>query len=149
MLWCGIARRGSENGELRVASWPEAIDVAARGLAAARGSAGVLVGGRSTVEDAYAYARFARVALGTDSIDFRTRLCSAEESQFLESQKFTVTQVCRVFGVPPEMVASEAGGSLTYANVEQRDAILATGMTGGMETSYERLEGLLAAGVPA
>jgi NADH-quinone oxidoreductase subunit G len=72
-----------ENGELRVASWPEAIDVAARGLAAARGSAGVLVGGRSTVEDAYAYARFARVALGTDSIDFRSRLCSAEESAFL------------------------------------------------------------------
>ncbi len=72
-----------ENGELRVASWPEAIDVAAAGLAAARGSAGVLVGGRSTVEDAYAYARFARVALGTDSIDFRSRLCSAEESAFL------------------------------------------------------------------
>lgn len=33
---------------------------------------------------------------------------------------------------------------ITYANAEQRDAILATGMTGGMETSYERLEGLLA-----
>lgn len=47
-----------------------------------------------------------------------------------------------------------AGGTLlslmiTYANAEQRDAILATGMTGGMETSYERLEGLLTAGVPA
>lgn len=33
---------------------------------------------------------------------------------------------------------------ITYANAEQRDAILATGMTGGMETSYARLEGLLA-----
>ena len=33
---------------------------------------------------------------------------------------------------------------ITYANIEQRDAILATGMTGGMETSYARLEGLLA-----
>ena len=33
---------------------------------------------------------------------------------------------------------------ITYANAEQRDAILATGMTGGMETSYVRLEGLLA-----
>jgi uncharacterized protein YndB with AHSA1/START domain len=32
---------------------------------------------------------------------------------------------------------------ITYANAEQRDAILATGMTGGMETSYARLEGLL------
>ncbi|MBX3100189.1 MAG: SRPBCC domain-containing protein [Salinibacterium sp.] len=32
---------------------------------------------------------------------------------------------------------------ITYANAEQRDAVLATGMTGGMETSYQRLEGLL------
>ncbi|MCU1478462.1 MAG: ATPase [Subtercola sp.] len=32
---------------------------------------------------------------------------------------------------------------ITYANVEQRDAVLASGMTSGMETSYERLEGLI------
>lgn len=32
---------------------------------------------------------------------------------------------------------------ITYANVEQRDAVLATGMTDGMETSYQRLEKLL------
>lgn len=32
---------------------------------------------------------------------------------------------------------------ITYANAAQRDAVLATGMTGGMETSYQRLEGLL------
>lgn len=32
---------------------------------------------------------------------------------------------------------------ITYANAEQRDATLATGMTDGMETSYQRLEGLL------
>jgi len=32
---------------------------------------------------------------------------------------------------------------ITYENLEQRDMILATGMTGGMETSYARLEGLL------
>ena len=29
---------------------------------------------------------------------------------------------------------------VTYVNVEQRDMILATGMTDGMETSYARLE---------
>lgn len=33
---------------------------------------------------------------------------------------------------------------ITYANAEMRDMVLATGMTGGMETSYARLEGLLA-----
>ncbi len=55
------------------------------GSAAARGRVGVLVGGRSTVEDAYAYARFARAVLGTDDIDFRARLASAEETAFLAS----------------------------------------------------------------
>lgn len=74
-----------EDGELRAASWPEAIGVAARGLEAARGRTGVLVGGRSTVEDAYAYARFARAVLGTDSIDFRSRLASDEEAALLAS----------------------------------------------------------------
>ena len=72
-----------EGGELRPASWPEALDAAARGLAAAGSSTGVLVGGRSTVEDAYAYARFARVALGSDNIDFRVRESSGEEAAFL------------------------------------------------------------------
>ena len=74
-----------ENGELRVASWPEAIAVAAQGLAEARGSVGVLVGGRSTMEDAYAYGRFARTALGSDDIDFRVRQTSDEETAFLAS----------------------------------------------------------------
>ncbi|MCZ2403433.1 SRPBCC domain-containing protein [Paenarthrobacter sp. Z7-10] len=32
---------------------------------------------------------------------------------------------------------------ITYANAEQRDAALATGMTKGMEASYARLEGML------
>lgn len=32
---------------------------------------------------------------------------------------------------------------ITYANAEQRDAVLATGMTDGMETSYARLERIL------
>jgi len=32
---------------------------------------------------------------------------------------------------------------ITYANAEMRDAVLATGMTDGMETSYARLEGVL------
>ncbi|MDJ0333978.1 SRPBCC family protein [Salinibacterium sp. G-O1] len=41
-----------------------------------------------------------------------------------------------------------AGGTLlslviTYADAEQRDAVLATGMTDGMETSYVRLENIL------
>jgi NADH-quinone oxidoreductase subunit G len=45
--------------------------------------AGVLVGGRATVEDAYAYSKFARVTLNTNNIDFRSRVNSAEELDFL------------------------------------------------------------------
>jgi NADH-quinone oxidoreductase subunit G len=73
-----------EDGELRPASWPEAFTVAARGLQAA-GPSAVLTGGRVTAEDAYAYAKFARVALGTNDIDFRARPHTAEEADFLAS----------------------------------------------------------------
>ncbi|MFD9949471.1 NADH-quinone oxidoreductase subunit G [Nonomuraea sp. NPDC059023] len=73
----------NEEGVLVPASWPEALTVAAEGLAAARGRTGVLLGGRLTVEDAYAYSKFARLALGTNDIDFRARPHSAEETQFL------------------------------------------------------------------
>ena len=33
--------------------------------------------------------------------------------------------------------------TMSYASEEIRDIVLATGMTGGMETSYDRLDGLL------
>ncbi|MFI5730269.1 NADH-quinone oxidoreductase subunit G [Kribbella sp. NPDC051587] len=72
-----------EDGELRPASWPEALTFAAEKLTAARGNAAVLTGGRLTLEDAYAYSKFARVALGTNDIDFRARPHSAEEADFL------------------------------------------------------------------
>ncbi|MEU5876812.1 NADH-quinone oxidoreductase subunit G [Spirillospora sp. NPDC047279] len=75
----------NEQGVLEPASWPEALTIAARGLAAARGKAGVLTGGRVTLEDAYAYAKFARIALGTNDVDFRARPHSAEEAEFLAS----------------------------------------------------------------
>jgi NADH-quinone oxidoreductase subunit G len=68
---------------LRPASWPEAIDVAVRGLQAAGSSVGVLTGGRLTLEDAYGYSKFARAVLGTNNIDFRARQHSAEEADFL------------------------------------------------------------------
>ncbi len=95
-----------ENGELRPASWPEAVAVAAKGLAAAGASTGVLTGGRLTYEDAYAYARFARVALGSDNIDFRARESSEEEADLLRAS-----------------IAGTPVGS-TYAALEQAPAVL-------------------------
>ncbi|MDR7279701.1 NADH-quinone oxidoreductase subunit G [Catenuloplanes atrovinosus] len=85
-----------ENGALREASWSEAFAVAAEGLRSARDGAhgiGVLTGGRLTVEDAYAYAKFARVALRTNDIDFRARPVSAEETDFLASSVVDRTDV--------------------------------------------------------
>ncbi|MFG1621270.1 NADH-quinone oxidoreductase subunit G [Kribbella sp. NPDC049227] len=72
-----------EDGELRPASWPEALTFAGEKLTAARGNAAVLTGGRLTLEDSYAYSKFARVVLGTNDIDFRSRPHSAEEVDFL------------------------------------------------------------------
>ena len=71
------------NGQLQEASWPEALAAAAKGLKDSR--AGVLVGGRATVEDAYGYSKFARVTLATNNIDFRSRVGSKEELDFLAS----------------------------------------------------------------
>lgn len=73
-----------DDGDLRTASWPEAIGRAAAALAGTR--TGVLVGGRVTAEDAYAYSKFTRIALGTNDIDFRARPHSAEEAGFLAAR---------------------------------------------------------------
>ncbi len=75
-----------EDGELRAASWSEALRVAAAGLAAAAGKVGVLPGGRLTNEDAYAYAKFARLTLGTNDIDSRARPGTDEELAFLGAE---------------------------------------------------------------
>lgn len=73
-----------EDGSLVPTSWADAMDVAARGLEAAE-QTGILTGGRLPLEDAYAYSKFARTVLGTNSIDFRTRASSEEEDAFLAS----------------------------------------------------------------
>ncbi len=97
-----------EDGELRPASWPEAFAVAARGLASA-GSVGVLPGGRLTAEDAYAYSTFARVALGTNDVDFRSRPLSQEEADFLAA----------------EVVLRQGA---TYADLEAATSVLLVGL---------------------
>ena len=109
-------------GVLRPASWATAYAVAARGLAAARDAGaggsggsgspsgvGVLTGGRLTLEDAYAYAKFTRLALNTNDIDMRARPHSAEEEQFLAS---------RVAG---------RGIEVSYADLEAAPAVLLAG----------------------
>jgi len=103
------------DGVLRPASWQHAFTVAAAGLAAARDAAegpagvGVLTGGRLTLEDSYAYAKFTRLALNTNDIDMRARPHSAEEEQFLAA---------RVAGRAIEV---------SYADLEAAPAVLLAG----------------------
>jgi NADH-quinone oxidoreductase subunit G len=98
-----------DRGVLVPASWPDAFDTAARGLLAARGRAAVLTGGRLTLEDAYGYAKFARLALASNDIDMRARPHSAEETQFL--------------------AASVAGRGIdvSYADLQRAPAVLLAG----------------------
>ncbi len=72
-----------DSGELVPTSWSDALDRVATKLKESKGSVGLLPGGRLTFEDAWAWSKFARVALGTNNVDFRWREQSAEEAQFL------------------------------------------------------------------
>ena len=107
--------RDYETGRLVEASWTEAIERASRGLALARSEhgVGVLPGGRLTVEDAYAYAKFARVALGTHDVDSRVRPHSDEELDFLAAH----------------VAGRYAGqsGVVTYADLEAARTVLIAG----------------------
>jgi NADH-quinone oxidoreductase subunit G len=102
-------------GELIPASWPEALEIAAQGLLASRGRTGVLTGGRLTVEDAYAYSKFARVALDSNDIDFRARVHSGEEADFLAA---------RIAGRGRDI----DGTGVTYTSLEQAPAVLLVGL---------------------
>jgi NADH-quinone oxidoreductase subunit G len=95
----------NSDGVLEEASWPEALAVAAAGLKAAKSA--VLVGGRTTYEDAYGYSKFARVTLGTNDIDFRSRVSSDEEREFL--------------------AARVVGSSTTYRDIDKADQVLLVG----------------------
>ena len=92
-------------GVLEEASWPEALAIAAAGLKAAKSA--VLVGGRATYEDAYGYSKFARIALGTNDIDFRSRVSSDEEREFL--------------------AARVVGSSTSYRDIDKADQVLLVG----------------------
>lgn len=98
-------------GELRVASWREALAAAADGLRAAQGH-GVLVGGRVSVEDAHAYATFARSVLRTEHVDHRARPHSAEERDFL---------LRHVAGTTPE-------AGVTFEEVGRASSVLLVGL---------------------
>ncbi len=99
-----------EGDELVGASWPEAVRRAGAALAESGERTAVLLGGKLTLEDSYAYAKFARAVLGTDSIDFRIRRSSAAEADFLRT------------------VVSGSGVGVTYADLDAAATVLLVGL---------------------
>ncbi|WP_115728640.1 NADH-quinone oxidoreductase subunit G [Actinomyces culturomici] len=95
-----------EDGELVPTSWSDALDRVRKGLEAASGEVGFLPGGRLSFEDAWAWGKFARTVVGSDSIDFRSRDLSEEERSFLASQ------------------VAGSGLGVTYADLEKAGRVL-------------------------
>jgi len=149
--------RDADTGELREASWSEALRAAAEGLTAAKSAGvGVLTGGRLTVEDAYAYAKFARVALGTNDIDFRARPLSGEEADFLAANVAAVADVTYddvenapaavVVGLEPEEECPIL--FLRLRKGHDKNKLQVTAVAPYLSRGFEKLDAALVAAVP-
>ena len=107
--------RDRATGELRAASWDEALDLVAdrlRRAAAEHGpdSVAVFGGGGLTNEKAYQLGKLARVALGTSQIDYNGRWCMSSAASAGN----------RAFGI-------DRGLPFPLADVEQTDVLVLVG----------------------
>ncbi|MEV8564891.1 molybdopterin-dependent oxidoreductase [Streptomyces sp. NPDC051322] len=98
-----------EHGELRRASWEEALTRAVEGFRAARGAFGLFSCSRATNEMNYVAQKFARVVMGTNNVDSCNRTCHAP----------SVAGLSAAFG--------SGGGTSSYEEVEHTDLILMWG----------------------
>src|SRR5512132_1832762 len=53
---------------------------------------------------------------------FQPITISPDEAQFIQTQKFNVSTICRFYGVPPEMMGGETAGHEAYTSPEMRGA---------------------------
>jgi assimilatory nitrate reductase catalytic subunit len=107
--------RDRSTGELRSASWDEALDLVAAGISRAQADSGpdgvaVFGGGGLTNEKAYQLGKLARVALGTSQIDYNGRWCMSSAAS-AGNQAFGVDR-----GLP-----------FPLADVEQTDVLVLVG----------------------
>ena len=107
--------RDRATGELRAASWDEALDSVAGRLAGLRERFGadavaVFGGGGLTNEKAYQLGKFARVALGTSEIDYNGRWCMSSAAS-AGNQAFGIDR-----GLP-----------FPLADIEQTDVLVLVG----------------------
>lgn len=113
--WSGVERLNTpfvrENGQLVPTSWSDALDRVHRALAGLSGDqVGFLPGGRLSFEDAWAWSKFARSVVGSDSIDMRSRSHSEEERSFLASH------------------VAGSGLGVTYSQLESAGQVLLVGL---------------------
>ncbi len=67
------------------------------------------------------------VAVLSQGLNFEPIQIAPEESQFLETIGANVRTIARFYNVPPEVIGGDSGGgSVLYANVEQRALLLTT-----------------------
>ena len=113
--WSGVERLNTpfvrENGQLVPTSWSDALDRVHRALAGLSGDqVGFLPGGRLSFEDAWAWSKFARSVVGSDSIDMRSRSHSEEERSFLAAH------------------VAGSGLGVTYSQLESAGQVLLVGL---------------------
>ncbi|MFD7791023.1 phage portal protein [Streptomyces sp. NPDC059759] len=78
---------------------------------------------------------------------FQAISVAPDESQFLETQKYTAAECARIYGPGmPEILGYETGGSMTYANQEQRSLDL---LTYALDRWLVRTERMFTAMLPA
>ena len=113
--WSGVQRLNTpfvrENGQLVPTSWSDALDRVHRALAGLSGDqVGFLPGGRLSFEDAWAWSKFARSVVGSDSIDMRSRSHNEEERSFLAAH------------------VAGRGLGVTYSQLESAGQVLLVGL---------------------
>jgi len=82
------------------------------------------------------------IAVLGNGAKFQAITIAPEEAQFLETTQANIRTIARYFGVQPELIGADSGGSLTYANVEQRALDF---LTFGLRPWLVRLETALSA----
>lgn len=74
------------DGELQPATWDEALEAVAAGLARNRGYFGSFASAKATNEDAFVQQKFVRLIMGTNNIDHCTRLCHSPSVEAMLQQ---------------------------------------------------------------
>lgn len=99
-----------------------------------------------TIKDRFLLATRARqpAILGA-GLKYMAIQVKPEESQFLATQKASLDDVARFFGIPGEMVGGTGGGNLTYSNREQRALDF---LTFGVAFWFRRIEDSVSSFLP-